>query len=512
MSFPRAAGVLLHPTSLPGGHGVGDLGKSAYRFVDFLAAAGQSLWQVLPLGPTGPTNSPYQSLSSFAGNPLLISLDRLVEIGLLTPPDIAGGGVASLPTAEFERAAKFKEKALRLACRHFLAGRGDKAFQKGFLEFREAEKEWVEDYALFLALKRHFQGAAWFQWPDPDLVKRRPAALQKARKEFEDSLLFHIFCQYCFFDQWTALKAYANEKHVRLIGDVPIYTAHDSADVWAEPQYFEVDEEGAVLQMAGVPPDYFSTTGQLWGNPIYRWDVLKKDGYRWWLRRIESVLKLVDILRIDHFRGLQAYWSIPQGETTAVRGEWIEAPGDDFLTTLHQTLGKLPIIAEDLGVITPEVEELRDKHGLPGMKILQFAFCDGADAYRPHTYDKNCVVYTATHDNDTTHGWYAATGPDYAHMDPATLARERDLARRYLGRDGSDIAWDFIRLALSSVADTAIYPMQDILRLGNDCRMNRPGITEGQWGWRMTEEQLTTAPAERLRELTWLYGRLPKEV
>lgn len=506
MPFPRAAGIILHPTSLPGSHGIGDLGPAAYRFIDFLHASGLTLWQVLPLGPTGASNSPYQSLSSFAGNSMLVALEPLVNDGLLKAEDLQGVHFAE-GRVDYCRAAEFKERALRKAFAVFQAGRGNPALRSRWLAFKREQAAWLEDFACFAALRRHFQNRAWFAWPDKGLVKRSPALLAKVRKEMADEIAFQVFCQFCFFSQWRALKDYANQKGICIIGDVPIYVAHDSADVWASPEIFALDESGLPLTMAGVPPDYFSATGQLWGNPLYRWDALAESGFSWWLARISATLALVDRLRIDHFRGFESYWEVPAGETTAVNGRWRKGPGDAFFNALRNSLGELPIIAEDLGVITPEVTALRQRHGLPGMKILQFAFCDGAEHYLPHTYESNCVCYTATHDNDTTRGWYAAEGADYSHHDRAVIERERDKARRYLARDGSDIAWDFIRLAMSSVADTAIFPMQDVLNLGNEARMNRPGIAEGQWEWRMTAEQLANAPAGRLREMVWLYGR-----
>lgn len=511
MPFPRLAGVILHPTSLPGGHGVGDLGPGAFQFVDFLHQSGIGLWQILPLGPTGGSHSPYQSLSSFAGNPLLISLDLLAEEGLLGPADLewaAGNG----DHADHAAAYAFKNRALRAALAAFDAGKGDSRFTDAFESFEEAERWWLDDFAVFIAAKQHFEGAAWFHWKDKRLRRRDPETVRDFSRYFAKEIRFHKFCQYAFFSQWRALKAVAAMKRIRLIGDVPIYCAHDSADVWASPKFFQLDDDGNASFMAGVPPDYYSATGQLWGNPLYDWTALAADGYRWWLDRIRATLSIVDILRIDHFRGFQAYWSIPKGEKTAINGKWLIGPGQDFFTHLQDELGEnLPIIAEDLGVITPSVEKLRDDNGLPGMKVLQFAFCDGAEVYLPYSYSPNCVCYVATHDNDTTRGWYDAVGPDYAHMDNETITRERDRARRYLGRDGSDISWDLMRLALQSVADTTVLLMQDILNLGNASRMNRPGIGEGQWAWRLTSQQLESAPSGALRDMVFLYGRQPEK-
>ena len=512
MLSTRCSGVLLHPSSLHRGHGIGDLGPGAREFVDFLVAAGQSLWQVLPLGPTGPDNSPYQAHSSFAGNPLLISLDALVEDGLLTPADLSGGeapGGRAEGGTDYDRARTFKDKALREAYAGF-CGPGGKGLADAFEAFRKAEAWWLDDYALFAALKDRFGQKPWFDWPDPGVAARDKKALESLRAELRTEIAFHAFCQFCFFRQWRALKKRANERGVRIIGDIPIYCAHDSADVWASPQFFAVTRSGRAELLAGAPPDAYSSTGQLWSNPIYRWDELRADGYAWWIERIRATLDMVDILRIDHFRGFEAYWETPAGARTAQGGKWVKGPGAGFFKAALSALGPLPLIAEDLGVITPEVDALRRGAGLPGMKVLQFAFCEGANKYRPHTYERDCVVYTATHDNDTTRGWSSALGPYYESMDRAIIERERDLLRRYLGCDGSDIAWDMIRLALSSVANLAIAPMQDILDLGGEARMNRPGVPDGQWVWRMTEEQFAAVWTDRLRDLCRLYDRIPK--
>lgn len=508
MAFPRRAGILLHPTSLPGGHGIGDLGRSAYVFVDMLERAGMGLWQVLPLGPTGAANSPYQALSSHAGSPLLISLDELVSDGLLTRAELSATTFGEGPV-HYDRVREFKERSLRTAFARLRAGSNTEELHESFDAFVEEEAAWLDDFALFVALKIAFDGKPWFAWPDTELVTRDLGALKNARQKNADEVAFQQFMQFVFFRQWRALRTYANERSVQLMGDVPIYVAHDSSDVWSSPQYFNLDEQGEAQSVAGVPPDYFSATGQLWGNPIYRWDVLKKEGYAWWIERIRATLALVDLLRIDHFRGFAAYWEVPAGEKTAVNGQWITGPGADFFETLRDTLGELPIVAEDLGVITKDVDELRLEQRMPGMKVLQFAFCDGAELYLPHTYETNCVVYTATHDNDTTRGWYEATGPDYADHDRGAIERERDKARRYMARGGDDFAMHLVRLAFASVADTAVVPVQDVLGLGNDCRMNRPGITEGQWTWRLTQKQLEAIPAGTLREFVDLYGRAP---
>ena len=508
--FKRGSGVLLHPTSLHGGHGVGDLGPSAREFVDFLKRARQSYWQMLPLGPVGPGECPYQARSSFAGEPLLISLDLLVEDGLLPGEDLTGGPGAS-PRAEYGPARAFKTQALRRSFDGYRSGAGDAELRDAFAAFRAEEGGWLEDYALFAALKDRFEGASWNKWPDRGVVERKPEALDACRAELGDEVEFHAFAQFLFFRQWRALREYARESGVRLIGDLPIYCAHDSADVWSSPQFFSVTRHGNLKYLAGVPPDAFSSDGQLWSNPVYDWAALREDGYRWWVERVRASLEMVDLLRIDHFRGLESYWRVRAGAKTARKGKWMKGPGIELFDAIREELGEVPIIAEDLGMITSRVEALREAAGVPGMKVLQFAFGRGANMYRPHTYEKNCVVYTGTHDNDTTRGWYEATGPEYAGDDRAVIERERDLVRRYIARDGSDITWDFIRLALSSVADIAVIPMQDILDLGGEARMNRPGVASGQWDWRLTPEQFASAWSERLADLCRLYGRPPKK-
>ncbi len=508
MTFPRCSGILLHPTSLPGTCGIGDLSDAAYRFVDFLHEAGMSVWQMLPLGPTGAANSPYQCLSSFAGNPLLVSLEALKEERLLGASDLLPDAGFLESWVVFDKVRSYKETALRKAYAAFEAGKCSVEFTKKFETFRAEEQDWLEDFALFVALKEKFGGKAWPDWPEPGLISRDEATMKKYRVELAAQIRFHCFVQFLFFTQWRKLKKYANDKGIKLMGDVPIYVAHDSADVWASPEYFELDAKGGADKMAGVPPDYFSPTGQLWGNPIYNWKKLKADNYKWWVNRINATLTMVDMLRIDHFRGFEAYWEVPAGEKTAVNGKWIKGPGAELFAAVRKELGALPIIAEDLGTITPEVHALREGEGFPGMKVLQFGFCDGAEFYLPHTYEKNAVVYTATHDNDTTKGWYLAQGHDYEHHDRGTIERERDKCRRYLARDGADVTWDLIRLALQSVADIAIFPMQDVLDLGNEFRMNRPGVTDGQWAWRLTAAQLASARSGDLREMNYLYDRI----
>ncbi|MCL2001737.1 MAG: 4-alpha-glucanotransferase [Planctomycetes bacterium] len=509
MPFPRLAGIILHPTSLPGGDGVGDLGEAARSFVDFLADSGMGIWQVLPLGPPGGSNSPYQSLSSHAGNPILISMGNLVDLGLLEPEDLKGAPV-NTTAALFEPAARFKERALRKALENFSDACAEPSLTMEYNAFCQAEKEWLDDFALFAAAKSCFGGQPWYKWKDAELRHHEPKSVKKHAKLLSGEIRFQKFQQFLFFRQWRELRAYAAGKHVKLLGDIPIYCAHDSADVWAESRFFQLDSKGGAALMAGVPPDYFSATGQLWGNPLYNWKAMREDGYRWWRRRIRATLAQVDMLRIDHFRGFQAYWAVSKGETTAVNGRWLKGPGQELFEAFRKELGdNLPIVAEDLGIITPAVDKLRLDNNLPGMKVLHFAFSDGAESYLPHTYEPNTVCYVATHDNDTTRGWYEAVGDDYAHMSREAIGHERDRARRYLGRDGSDMTWDLMRLALSSVADTAILLMQDVLNLPNSCRMNRPGLGENQWLWRLTTEQLAEAPRGWLKDMAHLYGRQP---
>lgn len=511
MSFPRSSGILLHPTSLPGRFGVGDLGPEAYRFADFLAAAGQSLWQVLPLGPTGYGDSPYACFSAFAGNTLLISPERLADDQLVERDELSS--VSDFPDDEhvdFNRAHDFKERLLFKAFVRFKRTT-DTGLRSAFLTFCERyDASWLDDYALFRALKDKHGGVAWNEWDAP-LVRRDAAALRRAREELHDEIEAQKFYQFLFFKQWFALKDYCNERGLKLIGDIPIFVAHDSSDVWTNPAEFKLDERGVPLVVAGVPPDYFSATGQLWGNPLYNWDHMRADGFRWWIARVAATLQTVDIVRIDHFRGFAACWEIPGGDKTAERGRWVEAPGRELFTAIRQALGELPIIAEDLGVITPDVEALRDDFHFPGMRILQFAF--GGDTKNqdlPHNYHRNVVVYTGTHDNDTTVGWYESEAGAGSTRDAAQVAKEREFCLKYLHTDGREIHWDFIRTIFASVAGTAIVPLQDVLGLGTRARMNLPNSTSGNWAWRYQKGALTSALSERLKELAELYGRNPK--
>lgn len=499
MSSRRTSGILLHPTSLPGHYGVGDLGREAYQFVDFLAETGQQIWQVLPLGPTGYGNSPYLCYSAMAGNHLLISLDVLRDRGLLHDEDL--GSTPSFPADEvdYDQALAYKVPLLEKAAERFKQQASPEE-QQAFAQFCESRDFWLDEFAFFMALKRAHQGASWYEWDEP-LARRHPEAMQHWRLELSADLFYFKFLQFEFFRQWSELKHYANERSIRIIGDMPFYVAHDSVDVWAFPHNFCIDPD--TLQpslMAGVPPDYFSETGQLWGNPVYDWEKLQELNFRWWLQRLHAMLEYVDLIRIDHFRGFEAYWAVPGGETTAMNGEWVKAPGEEFFKVVRDELGSLPILAEDLGVITPEVEALRDQFGFPGMKILQFAFGSGAgNPYLPFNYPRNCVVYTGTHDNDTTLGWWNQLSDD-----------GRQSVLEYLGCvSGEGIHWDLIRLAFSTVADEAIIPLQDLLGLGAEARMNTPGQSNDNWAWRYRGDVLTHELRDRLRHLTQLYGRAP---
>ncbi len=497
MASARRSGILLHPTSLPGPNGVGELGAEALAWLDFLAAAGQRLWQVMPLGPTGYGDSPYQSFSTFAGNHFLISMDTLVEQGWLQAGELAP--LAELPTERVDYGALIPRK---LALLERAAERFDRLAEgqerAALAAFRAEQAAWLDDYALFMALKEAHGGSAWGDWV-PGLRDREAAALERARAEVAAGVTKHVVWQYWFFTQWRAVRSRAAELDIQVVGDVPIFVSLDSADAWANPDLFHFDAKGAPTVVAGVPPDYFSATGQRWGNPLYRWDRLADTGFAWWVERVRAALAMFDLVRIDHFRGFAAYWEIPADEPTAVRGRWVPGPGNALFDALRRALGELPLIAEDLGVITPDVEELRAGNGFPGMKVLQFAFAgDAEDPYLPHNYPKECVVYTGTHDNDTTAGWYAAA-PEV----------ERDLVRRYLARDDGEIAWELIRLAQASVADTAIVPLQDALGLGSGARMNTPGTAGGNWSWRFAWQDVPYWIAPQLAELAELYGRSP---
>jgi 4-alpha-glucanotransferase len=504
MNFPRASGILLHPTSLPGGLGVGDFGPEAYKFVDFLVSAGQSLWQVLPLGPTGYGDSPYACYSAFAGNTLLISPERLFDAGLVDgdlKPDLNANRV------DFGAVHQRKEDLLRKAYQNYIKTT-DTKLRSAFETFAQRYAHWLDDYALFRALKDAHNGVAWNEW-EPSLARRTPAALERAREQRHDEIEAQMFYQFLFFEQWFALKSYANKHGVKIVGDLPIFVAQDSADVWTNPDQFKLDKNGRPLVVAGVPPDYFSSTGQLWGNPLYNWERMEADGFKWWIERVRATLSVVDIARVDHFRGFAACWEIPGGDKTAERGQWVEAPGRELFTAIRKTLGELPIIAEDLGVITPDVVALRDDFGFPGMRILQFGF--GGDTKNidlPHNYVANVVAYTGTHDNDTTVGWFESVAGEGSTRTAKQIERERQFCLDYLNSDGAEIHWDFIRAVLASVANTAIVPLQDVLGLGTEARMNLPNSTEGNWSWRYRAGALNDTIATRLKQLTTLYGRV----
>jgi 4-alpha-glucanotransferase len=509
MTFPRASGILLHPTSLPGRFGIGDLGSEAHEFVDFLVASGQSLWQVLPLGPTGYGDSPYACYSAFAGNTLLISPKRLFEAGVLTKSELADFPSLPKDRVDFEQVQTAKDAMLEKAFAGYQRIT-ETEFRSAFETFVGQNSSWLDDYALFRALKTAHRGAAWHEW-EPALVQRESSALTRARNELYQQIEAHKFFQFLFFKQWFELKAYCNEREIGIIGDIPIFVAQDSADVWTNPNQFKLDENGRPVVVAGVPPDYFSATGQFWGNPLYDWEHMLNDGFKWWIERVRATLHTVDIARIDHFRGFAACWEIPAGDKTAERGRWVEAPGRELFNAIRDALGELPIIAEDLGVITPDVEKLRDDFRLPGMRILQFGFSsDTKNIDLPHNYHSNVVVYTGTHDNNTTVGWFNSVAGEGSTRTLAQINTERKFCMKYLHTDGKEIQWDFIRTVLASVANTAIVPLQDLLGLGTEARMNLPNSTSGNWSWRFQDKTLTATHQNRLREMTDVYGRIPK--
>ncbi|MEO5887691.1 MAG: 4-alpha-glucanotransferase [Anaerolineales bacterium] len=515
MKFSRAGGILLHPTSLPGPYGIGDLGPQAYRFVDWLQSTGCLLWQVLPLGPTGYGDSPYQCFSAFAGNPYLLSFDALIDDGLLTKADFAHMPDFSASRVDFGLFIPWKLDLLQKAFSRFASASED--FRKSFEHFSAENASWLEDYALFMALKEVNGGGAWSGW-ESNIRTRDKTTMDRARTENAESVLRYSFYQFLFFRQWNKLRAYANERDIQIIGDIPIFIAYDSADAWANPELFFIDENSLPTVVAGVPPDYFSPTGQLWGNPLYRWDVHKETDYAWWVERFRAVLKLVDIVRLDHFRGFAGYYEIQAGQPTAEHGRWVPGPGSDFFRAVDARLSDgsstsqidlsrslphdgttragLPIIAEDLGVITPDVVAMRDEFKLPGMKILQFGFSSPKDPFLPHNYPSHCVAYTGTHDNDTACGWFESAPES-----------ERKFALRYLKSDGTDFAWDLMRGVWSSVATYALAPMQDLLSLGTEARMNFPSRLGGNWDWRMQASELNQGLANRMRELNELYYR-----
>jgi 4-alpha-glucanotransferase len=499
---------LLHVTSLPGPHGNGDLGPAAKEFIDDLVQSGQAIWQVLPLGPPGYGDSPYQAYSAFAGNPLLVDLTELASLGWLTAAEFVEAPAIDPGRADFDRAAPRRLAILRRAFEKFSAG-STKSEIADLSRFRTENQHWLPDYALYMALKDEFGGVQWTLWPQA-AAQREAAALADWKKELAPAIEFYIFSQWCFFRQWRALKSYANQRGVRIVGDIPIFVAHDSADVWANRSLFKLNADGEPRVIAGVPPDYFSATGQLWGNPIYDWQQAAADGYQWWLSRLEQAFSLFDLVRLDHFRGFVAHWEVPAGNKTAAGGRWVNGPGADFFDAAVRRFGSLPLIAEDLGVITPDVESLRDRFALPGMRILQFAFGDDPKArdYRPHNFVPNCAVYTGTHDNDTTVGWFNSVAGQATTRTAEQISRERDYTLRYLHSRGNEIHWDLIRLAMASVARLAVFPMQDVLGLGSEARMNLPSTSEGNWRWRLLPGQLTPEHAARLKSLAETYERV----
>jgi 4-alpha-glucanotransferase len=502
----RRSGILLHPTSLPGPHGAGDLGAGAHRFVRWLADAGQRLWQVLPLGPTGFGDSPYQALSGHAGNPLLVSLEVLRSEGWLSDADLAGAPAGDGAAAELDAALAWKRERLGRAAIAFARGAGAEASAE--LEaFRAREAAWLREWSLFAALKAAHGGRPWTEWP-PALALRSPAALDASRAHHADAIFAEEFAQWCFSRQWEALRARCRALGIVLMGDVPIYVAHDSVEVWSRPDLFRLDGRGAPVAVAGVPPDYFSATGQLWGNPLYDWDAIAREGWAFWIERARAALALVDRIRLDHFRGFEAYWEVPGGAPTAEGGRWVPGPGAALLEALEGALGPLPFVAENLGVITPEVEALRHRFRLPGMAVLQFAFGDDpqARAFRPHNFTRDTVAYTGTHDNDTALGWWHG-GSGESVRSPRAVAREKAFARDYLDTDGTEMNWVMIRALLASVADTVVVPLQDVLGLGSEGRMNVPATLGRNWRWRFREEQLRPEHARRLEDLARLYGR-----
>ena len=496
----RYGGILLHPTSLPGEYGIGDLGPEAYKFIDFLEKCEQNLWQVLSIGPTGYGNSPYQCFSAFAGNHLIISPEKLIEIRLLTKKDCKPQELFSDSNVDFSKVIPYKEEVLKIAFEKFLQNRPLK-LEKEFNEFKYKHSFWLKDYSLFMSIKHAHDFKPWNKWGE-ELRYRNISTLNRWQKEYEKEIEFHSFIQYLFFKQWNEIKKYGNLKNIKIIGDIPIFVAYDSVDVWVNPENYILDEKRVLKFVSGVPPDYFSATGQRWGNPLYNWSLMKNQGYHWWIQRIKHNLELVDILRIDHFRGFESYWQIPAYENTAINGEWIKGPGLDFFISLKDALGNLPIIAEDLGLITPDVENLLYQTGFPGMRVLQFAFeeSDSSSAnnkYLPHNFHSNTIVYTGTHDNQTTRAWFENLSEKF-----------KKKVLDYTNSNGSDIVGDLIRLAWSSVANMAIIPLQDLLRLGDEARMNLPGSMRNNWEWRFSWNQVTSYHVKEMRSLSRLYDRI----
>jgi len=495
MRFPRSCGTLVHPTSFPGKYGIGDFGQEAREFIDFLERTHQTIWQVLPLSPTGYGNSPYASYSAFAGNTYLISPDILVEKGLLKSEEVQRAILPSGLVVDYEAAFRNKDELFKIAGDRFYSDLNDDE-EKKFKAFKKANKHWLDDYVLFIACGRHHGMQPWNTW-EKDIAQRKPEAIKKYKKKYKDDIQQLNWLQYEFSNQWNALKKYANDKNIRVVGDIPIFVDHNSADVWANPQYFAVDEDGNRTLVAGVPPDYFSETGQLWGNPQYDWQELEKDGFSWWVSRFKHMFSTCDAIRVDHFRGFDAYWEVEANETTAINGKWVQGPGEKLFNTILEECGELPIIAEDLGFVTEGVEKLRDQFAFPGMKIIQFAFdADSKNSFLPHNYPQNCVAYSGTHDNDTSIGWYQSA-PE----------KEQHNARIYTRNDGHSINWEFVRLGMLSVADQAIFPLQDYMNLDGAHRMNFPGTSSGNWLWRYTKEMLDHVDEHKIISMIELGNR-----
>jgi 4-alpha-glucanotransferase len=504
----RGSGILFHITSLPSPFGIGDFGPWAYRFADFLSETRQGFWQALPLNPTslGQGNSPYSCPSAFAGNPLLISPEILLKEGVLSKSDLKGAPSFSAKRVNYSEVTRYKKTLFHIAYRNFKKRERDRAFD----HFCQEHIHWLEDYALFVSFKEHFGKGAWSHW-SKDLRDRTPKVLREWKERFRDRIEKEKFLQHLFFKQWISLKTYCQNRGIQIIGDVPIYVNYESADVWTHPEIFKLDAKKRLLSVAGIPPDYFSSTGQLWGNPIYRWDILKQRGYGWWVKRIAHNLKLFDLIRLDHFKGFVDYWEVPAEEKNAVNGKWIKGPQENFFKGLLRHFPSLPFIAEDLGVITPEVHALRERFGFPGMRVLQFAFGNDplADEYKPHHYIQNCVAYTGTHDNDTLIGWLYGGG-GHSTRNSEEILKEKRNALQYLGhrkKDRKNIHWEFIRLLMMSPANLVIIPIQDLLGLGEETRINRPAIAKGNWEWRLTPKELSSSVKKRLMEMTKTYGR-----
>lgn len=495
MRFPRSCGTLVHPTSFPGKYGIGDFGNEARAFIDFLERTDQTIWQLLPLTPTGYGNSPYASFSAFAGNAYLISPDILVEKELITQKEASKTELPGGVEVEYEAAFSYKDELFKVASERFYKNLNDQE-EKKFKAFKKVNQHWLDDYVLFMACSLHHHKQPWNTW-DKDIAQRKPDAIKAYKKKFKEEISLQYWMQFEFNNQWMELKKYANDRNIRVVGDIPIFVDHNSSDVWANPNYFEVDKQGNRVLVAGVPPDYFSETGQLWGNPQYNWKELEKDGFSWWVDRFKHMFNTCDAIRVDHFRGFDEYWEVRAEEKTAINGKWVEGPGEKLFDAILKECGELPIIAEDLGFVTEGVEQLRDKYAFPGMKIIQFAFdSDSTNAFLPHNYPQNSVAYTGTHDNDTSIGWYNQAPEEEKHR-----------ARVYTKSDGSSISWEFIRLGMLSVSDQAIFPMQDFMNLDGAHRMNFPGTSSGNWLWRYTDEMFSGIDEDRIRSLVELSNR-----